>query len=414
MRVVYVSLLLTGLFSVSAVAQEWPRFRGPNGSGLGVADLPVTWTEKDYRWKVQLPGRGHSSPVLWGERIFITSAEAASGKRLVLCLNAGDGRILWSRDFTGQTFHTHKRNSFATATPAVDAQHVYVPWATPQQYTVMALDHNGNLAWQTDLGSYKSQHGFGVSPIVFEDLVIAANEYDGGGALVALEGPTGKVRWRLPRHGKNATYSTPCVYQPPGRAPELIFTNWQHGITAVNPHTGKVNWETSVFDTHKAERAIASPVVAGDLVLGTCGFVTAQKHFVAVRPADPAIGAAAKEVWRLERAVSYLPTPLVKGDLVFLCSERGIATCLRAATGKVVWQERIDGEFSASPVCDGQRLYCVSNDGDVFVLAASEHFQLLARNALGEPTQSTPALAGGRLYFRTQSHLICLGGSPRR
>jgi outer membrane protein assembly factor BamB len=193
----------------------------------------------------------------------------------------------------------------------------------------------------------------------------------------------------------------------PDRPPVLVFTNWQHGITAVNPVTGTVAWELSVFDTRKQERAIASPVVAGDLVLGTCGFVTAQKHLVAVRPGTD----GPREVWRLERAVSYLPTPLVKGDLVFLCSERGVATCLQAATGTVVWQERLPAEFSASPVCAGERLYCVSNDGDVYVLAASATYRQLARNALGEPTQSTPAVASGRLYFRTASHLMCLGGS---
>src|SRR4029077_2783655 len=133
-------------------------------------------------------------------------------------------------------------------------------------------------------GPVKSQHGHGVSLILHDDLVIVPNEQDGGGTLVALERQSGKTRWKLTRNSGNATYSTPCVYQAAGRAPELIFTNWQHGITAVDPKAGTVNWETSVFEPKKNERAVASPVIAGDLILGTCGFVTAQKHFVAVRP----------------------------------------------------------------------------------------------------------------------------------
>jgi outer membrane protein assembly factor BamB len=323
-------------------------------------------------------------------------------------VGAADGKTLWTRAFDSSSYRMHRRNSVATATPAVDAQRLYLSWATPDQLMVMALDHQGKTVWETGLGPYPSQHGYGVSPIRFEDLLIVPNEQDGGGSLVALEANSGKVRWQVPRHGKNATYSTPCIYQPANRPAELIFTNWQHGITAIDPRSGKPSWEISVFDTAKQERSIASPVVAGDLVLGTCGFVSAQKHFVAVRPDG---NGKAKEVWRIEKAVSYLPTPLVKGDWIFLCSELGIASCVQAATGKVLWQERLGGTYSASPVCAGDHIYCVSDDGAVVVLAASDKFQVLARNTLGDATQSTPAIVNGRMIFRTESRLISLGGA---
>lgn len=395
----------------STSAREWTRFRGPNGAGLSDAALPVQWTEKDYNWKVELPGVGHSSPVLWGDKIFVTAGEAPSGKRIIRCLSASDGKTVWTREFESSPYPMHLRNSIATSTPTVDAERLYICWATSESYTVMALDHDGEDLWQTDLGPYKSQHGFGASPIVFDGLVITLNQPDGDGELVALDCQTGKVRWKTPRQGKNATYSTPCVYQPPGRAAELIFTNWQHGITGVDPKTGKVNWELSVFEVTKQERAIASPLVAGDLVLGTAGFVSSQKHFVAVRPGNADKGEQPREVWRLEKAVSYLPTPLVKGNRIFQVSELGIASCLELDTGKIVWQERVPGAYSASPVCAGENIYCVNNDGDVIVLKAADKFELLARNPLGEATQSTPAIAGGRIYFRTQSHLLSLGGS---
>ncbi len=247
-----------------------------------------------------------------------------------------------------------------------------------------------------------------MSLTLFKDLLILPNEPDGNGSIVAVKTATGQQKWKTPRHGKNATYSTPCVYRPKDRAPELIFTNWQHGITALDPQTGQVNWESSVFAPTKQERAISSPVIAGDLVLGTCGFVTGQKHFVALRPY--AADGKAQEVWRQEKAVSYLPTPLVKGAWIFCCSEQGIGTCLHAATGKVLWQERLGGTFSASPVCVGERIYCVSDTGKVVVLAATDTFDVLAENQLGEAIQSTPALAKGRIYFRTESQLISLGG----
>jgi outer membrane protein assembly factor BamB len=393
----------------TAHAQEWTRFRGPNGSGLSdTKSIPVEWTEKDFLWKVPVPGVGHSSPVLWGDRLFLTAGEKETGKRIVLGIDAATGKTVWTQTFPARRYKMHQRNSIATATPAVDAQRLYVSWATPDKYTVSALDHNGNPRWEADLGPYKSAHGFGVSLIVHDDLVLAGNDQDGGGSLVALEAATGQVRWRVPRKPKNATYSTPCIYRPNQGSSQAIFTNWQHGITAVDLKAGKVAWEISVFDTKRQERSVASPVVAGNLILGTCGFATGQKHMVAIDPAGSADGKP-REVWRMEKSVSYLPTPLVKGARVYACSEQGIASCLDLATGKVIWQERVPGSFSASPICVGDRIYCVSNEGDVLVLAAADQFRLVARNKLGERCQSTPAVAGGRLYVRTSGHLIAIG-----
>jgi outer membrane protein assembly factor BamB len=357
-----------------------------------------------------VPGIGHSSPVLWGNRLFLTAGEKDTGKRLVIAFDATNGKTLWTQTFEGRRYKMHARNSSATATPAVDAQRLYVSWATPGKYEAMALDHDGKKLWEADLGPYKSQHGMGVSPIVHDDLVLLGNDQDDGGGLVALDVATGKVRWQVPRQPKNATYATPCIYRPGQGPAQAIFTNWQHGITAVDLKTGKVAWEISVFDTKKQERSVASPVVADDLILGTCGFVTGQKHLVAVRAGA---GGTPKptEVWRLEKAVSYLPTPLVKGARVYQCSEQGIASCLELSTGKVIWQERVPGAYSASPVCAGDHLYCASNEGDVLVLAAADKFRIVARNKLGEGTQSTPAIAGGRMYIRTSAHLIAIGGS---
>jgi outer membrane protein assembly factor BamB len=416
LRVVWWSLFLTivvGLARGSAQqltsANEWTRFRGPNGSGIGVAtDLPVTWTEKDFLWKVSLPGKGNSSPVLWGEKIFLTAGDNKTGKRIALCVHADSGKLLWRRDFDSATYKLHQRNGIATATPTVDARHVYLAWATPAKYTVMALDHEGKTVWEKDLGPYKSQHGFGVSPIVHEDLLILPSDQDGGGSLFALDTATGKTRWQVPRKSGNATYATPCVYQAGNRPAEIVFTNWQHGITAVDPRSGKVTWEISTFEPTMPERSIASPIMVGDMVLGTCGFVTAQKHHVAVRPTD---NGKAKEIWRVEKAVSYLGTPLVKGRWVFLFSEKGIGTCLEASTGKVLWQERLDGNFSSSAVCAGEHIYCPADNGEVVVIAAKDTYRLLARNPLGEATQATPAIARGRLFFRTSGHLLCIGKS---
>jgi outer membrane protein assembly factor BamB len=413
-RTIHVLCLLFAVAGQAVSAEgpaSWPRFRGPNGAGIGeIANPPTKWTEDDFAWRIEIPGSGHSSPVLWGERLFVTSGDEKSGERFVQCIHALDGRTLWMRHFTAGAYPTHARNSFATSTPALDENRVYCCWAVPNEYTIMALTHDGKLVWQTNLGHYTSQHGFGASPIVFQGLVIVANEQDGGGSLVALDSSSGKIHWRIPRQGKNATYSTPCVFQRTGGDPEVIFTNWQHGITAVDPFSGQTNWELSVFEVTKNERAIASPIVAGDFVLGTCGFVTAQKHLVAVRPKDPSRGQQPKEIWRMERAVAYLPTPLYLDGRVYVCSEQGIATCLNASTGEQLWQHRLGGNFSGSPVSTGTYLYCPSNDGTVYVLKTGEDFELVSKNPLGEFTQATPAIGNDCLYFRTLKHVLAVRG----
>jgi outer membrane protein assembly factor BamB len=405
------TLGLLGLVLTPTLADEsWTRFRGPNGSGLSSATtIPVRWTEKDYRWKVELPGVGHSSPVLWGDRLFVTSAEEKNSTRLLLCLRVEDGRRLWSQTFGGERHGKHADNSFATATPAVDERHVYVCWGNAREYLVVALDHEGKEVWRASLGSFKSGHGFGPSPIVHEDLLVVPNDQNGDSALVGLERATGVVRWKVPRKSK-AHYSTPCVYRPAGQPAELIFTSYEHGITAIDPKTGRVTWELDVFDKRHIETAIGSPIVAGDLVLGMCGWLGVRQEVVAVRPAAGADRAKVTEVYRINRSAPLCTTPLVQGDLLFLWSDEGLVTCADLTTGKVHWRERVPGSYYSSPICVGDRLYGVSRDGEVVVLAASRRFELLARNPLGEGSHSTPAVADGRMYLRTFSHLISLGG----
>jgi outer membrane protein assembly factor BamB len=392
-------------------AQEWTRFRGPNSSGLGSANLPVRWTEKDFAWKVPLPGRGHSAPVLWGRRIFVTSGDDKTGLRHLVCLDAREGKQLWQKDFPGPVSGKHQDNSFASATPAVDERRVYVSWANAREYLVIALDHDGKQKWRVDLGPFRSGHGFGASPIVHEDLLIVPNDQDGDSSAIALDCATGKPRWKLPRKSKSS-FATPCIYKPQGKPAEVIFCSYEHGLTAVDPASGKINWESDIFAKGHMETTIASPIVAGDFILGTCGWLGVNYETVAVRPYS---GAAKKTdtVYRMEKVAPLVPTPLVKDDLLFLWNDRGVVTCASVKTGAIFWKERVPGSYYGSPVCAAGKLYCMSREGDVVVLAAARKFQHLARNPLGEGSHSTPAIAGGTMYLRTFSHLIALGKSER-
>ena len=406
------SLLVIGVVALApslAVAQEWTRFRGPNGTGQSDATtIPVKWTETDYNWKVALPGGGHSSPVIWGDKVFVTSGDTGAPKTILSCLKASDGSTLWTREFPSKHHAMNGLNSYATPSPAVDKDRVYLCWVTPERFNVAALDYDGKEAWRRDLGPFVSQHGHGASPIVFEDAVVLANDQDGRSFLVALDAATGKTRWLTERKSTKAAYSTPCVFQREGGPPELIFTSWSHGVTSVDPKTGKVNWE--VADAFP-KRVVASPLVAAGLIFGGCGEGGAGQHIIAIRPDAKSPEVAAKVAYKLTRGVPYVPTAVAKGDLVFLWGESSTVICIRAATGEEVWREKVGGQFYGSPVCVSGKLYCISTKGEVVVLAAADKYELLARNGLGEPSQATPAVSGGRMYLRTYSHLMSVGGT---
>jgi outer membrane protein assembly factor BamB len=394
-------------------AQEWTRFRGPNGAGRSEAkSLPAVWTAADYHWKVELPGRGHSSPVLWGDRLFVLNADPENATRFVLCYSATGGQLLWRRDYASEPHHLHDRNTYASSTPAVDAQRVYVAWSTPKKITFLALDHQGQEVWNLDLGPWTSQHGFGTSPMLFEDLVILSNnqqaeELDAGQTpgesyLIAVEARTGKERWRTPRVSIRVCYSTPCIYQGPDGLPELVCTSTAEGVYSLDPRTGREKWRRA--DAF-AMRVVSSPLVAEGLIFGSTGSGGGGNTLVAVRPYPrPEI------VYTVKKTAPYVPCAVAQDGLLFLFYDRGIASCLDLATGAVHWQERLGDGFSGSPVIADGKVYCIADNGTVYVLAAAAQYQLLGQNPLGEPTRSTPAIAGGRLYFRTLSHLFSVGG----
>ena len=405
-----VALALCLVSIAEGEAQEWTRFRGPNGSGISRAKtIPTQWAESDFNWKVALPGAGHSSPVLWSDKVFITSADDKRMQFVVLCLRAADGGILWQKEFPFTPYRKHANNTFATSTPTVDAERVYVCRTEPAHNFLFALDHRGELVWEKDLGPFRTQHAGGSSPILHDGMVILANEQDGESSLVAVDARTGEGRWKTPRETgiSAASYSTPCVYEPKNGKPALIFNSEMHGISAIAPDTGTVLWEfAEAFD----KRTVSSPVIAGDLVVGSCGSGGGGNFVVAVRPGDSARNQKPERAYEIRRSAPYVPTSICVEDRLFLWSDAGIVSCVVASTGEVKWQERVGGNYFSSPVWVDGRLFCVSRNGEVAVVSASDKFEVLARNPLNELTHSTPAVAGGRIYIHTRQHLISVGG----
>ncbi len=408
MKATRVVILLSLAVGLVAPAQEWTRFRGPNGAGLSEAKtIPTKWSAADFNWKVALPGAGHSSPVLWGERVFVTSCDEKAGKFFVFCLKAGDGSTLWKKEFPLTPSEKHNLNSFATSTPTVDADRVYVCRTEAARVTLCALAHNGEQVWEKDLGPFTAQHGGGTSPILHDGMVIFPDEQSGESFLIAMDARTGETRWKTPRTSGAGSYSTPCVYQPKQGKAQLIFNSEVHGISGLAPDTGKVIWE---FDKAFDKRSVSSPVIAGEFIIGSCGSGGGGNFVVAVRPGNPTTGAKPERAYEVRRSAPYVPTSVCAGDWLYLWSDAGIVSRVHAATGEVKWQERAGGNFFSSPVCVDGRLFCVSTTGEVVVVAVSDKFEVLARNSLGETTHSTPAVAGGRMYIHTSGHLVSIGG----
>jgi outer membrane protein assembly factor BamB len=414
---------LTAIFllvlSQAAFSQEWTRFRGPNGSGVSsITNIPVQITPSDYAWKITLPGGGHSSPVLWGDRIFLTCAEKETATRMVICISANDGHTLWTKSYPSKPYKMNPDNSYAAASPVVDENRVYVCWSTPEDYSLLALTHDGQEVWKADLGPYKSQHGSGASPIVFQNLVILTNDNEGQESYIAaFDRVTGQRAWKLPRKSERAAASTPCIYQPAGQPAQLIVTSKSEGVTAINPTNGEKLWALpDLFDF----RVVASPIAWDNFVLANDGEGAGGKRLVAIHP-----GTAEKKAevaWRIVDNVPYVPCPLEKDGKLFLWHDNGTVLCREAATGKLLWQGRVmkpdaNGKtapalFYGSPVWTDGKLYNMSRKGDLFVVSAGDKFEQLACNPLGELSHATPALANGHMYLRTYTHLICVARKP--
>ena len=389
-------------------------FSGNNGDGKADFTIPPVWEKSDYRWSLDLEEEGHGSPSVWGNRVFLNTATDGGKTREVICVNAKTGKLEWSRSYPSKTT---KHIALIVLHPALQPwiqKRVYSVWGHSKELKVTAHSHSGKLIWEKDLGGVTGGHGFAVSPIVFEDLLIVPNDQEkGGGAHYGLDSSTGEIVWKVPRGSKRLTYSTPCIFSAPSGKQELIFTNWWLGFTSMEPLTGKKLWELSVFGRPHSERAISSPIVTENLVLGVCGFTTLDKHLVAIRPASVSKDGKAREIWRMEETMPHIPTPLLSKNRLYLWADNGVITCLRPQTGEKVWKARIEGvkdTFFGSPVLAGNTIFCVSAYGQVVAIADSDEFKQLGVTDLKQTCRSTPALANGDLYLRTGKQLICIKG----
>jgi outer membrane protein assembly factor BamB len=390
-------------------AADWTRFRGDNGTGVvNLRGLPTTWSPGDYDFNIEIPGVGHSSPVISGDTLFVTSAIEEGAVRALYCIDANTGETRWSKVVGMNRSKKHNKSSWASSTPTTDGEAVYVVFADKERQTVSAWDFEGTLLWRRVIGPFTSQHGQGVSPILYKDLVILPNDQMGPSFVIALDKQTGKTRWCTLRTHRRTSYATPMIIELPGEEPQLICVSGAMGVTSLDPETGRMNWMTGELQS----RTVASPVFTGKYIIASCGGGGIGHEMIAVDPSEP--GRAGKEriVWTRDKLLPYVPTPIAQKDHLYLWSDKGFVVCLSAETGEEVARRRLGKVYSGSPVCINDHLYCMNESGDVEVVTATPELKNVATIPLGDPSHATPAVANDRLYLRTFHRLMALKTAP--
>lgn len=436
-RFTLAALVLVGGAGIQAA--DWPHWRGPGASGVAPdAALPVRWgADSGIAWKAQLAGAGVSTPIVSGDRLFVTSqmgagvrregnhprlvqgGDAASqGERALAAARAAseapefvveafavpDGRRLWQRRIPaeGSLTPVHDKHNLATPSPVSDGTHVYAWFGTGQ---IAALTRDGDVVWQRHLGReispFDVQWGHSSSPVIFKDLLILLCDHASASYLLALDKATGRERWRADRGKGRSSYSTPLVVET-ASGPELIV-NSSERLDAYDPATGTLLWHTGESNRFP----VPSPVVHGGIIYTSRGYRSGP--YMAIRPGGRGDVTATHTIWRVPTGAPYVSSLLYYEGVIYMANDVGVLTAVDAANGERLWQERVDGVFSASPVAGGGHVYFVSENGDTVVLKAGRTPQVVARNAIGERVIASPAIANGRIYIRTDDHIVAVG-----
>ena len=408
MRVLLASTVALALISSAAAQQNWPQFRGPDGQGHATAaDVPLTWSEsQNVLWKVPVPGRGWSSPVVSNGRIWLTTA---TGDREVslraLAYDLETGREVVNVEVFRVKYPRaiNEKNSRASGTPVLEGDRVYVHFGADG---TAALTTTGDIVWKAQF-PYESQHGAGGSPMLHGDLLIFNCDGSNEAFVVALDKATGKVRWKTNRRQPaDQAYTTPLAIRVGDK--DQIVSVGAYRAGAYDPESGKEVWRVSYADGFSN---VPRPVYGHGLVYIATGFQ--QPTLIAVRADGTGDVTNSHVAWTLRRGAPLTPSPLLVGDELYIVSDSGIATCVDAKSGAVQWQQRLDGTFSASPLLAGGRIYFLSEQGTATVIKPGRSFELLATNTIDGITLASIAVSDGNMIIRSDRQLYRIAAAAR-
>lgn len=419
------ALLLLLAFGPLVHAENWPQWRGPRLDGTSHdSGFPVS-AEGNVTWRLELPGGGHASPIVWEDRLFTVAALPESEERVLLCADRSSGKLLWqSVVLKAPAERTHKLNSLASSTPATDGRRVFTAFLdnTPTDATrkadegraiakgevpkgtvvISAHDFDGKPLWQARPGLFSSKHGFCSSPVLFEDKVIVNCDHDGDGYIVALSQADGRELWRIDRPNKTRSYCVPLIRDIGGRM-QMVLSGTMC-VTSYDPRTGKLLW---IIDG-PTEQFVASLVFSDQtgLLYMTGGFP--EHHLLAIQPDGNGNVTGSHVVWRTNKGVAYVPSPIIEGGRLLIVSDSGVAHCFDAKSGEIEWAERLREHHASLTSAEG-RVYFVNDSGVLRTVRPDRSYKLVAESELKEKVFASPALSEGQLFIRTDKALVCLG-----
>jgi outer membrane protein assembly factor BamB len=386
--------------------EDWPGWRGPRGDGTSLeTGVPTKWSgSENVTWKTPIPGKGHSSPVIWGERIFLTTAIAESKDRLLLSLDRKTGKILWSETVVTAPLEAKQpENSYASSTPVTDGEKVYVAFLDGKDVVVAAYDFSGKRQWIVRPGRFDSGWGFCHSPVLFDGKVLIACCGQKTGFIAALSPSDGRAAWRIEPTRLAQAFSSPLVREMAGRAQMIVPTNSL--ITSYDPKDGAALWTVS----GPSKEYVATPVFHEKTGLLLCASSWPVKVLVAINPDGQGDVTKRKVVWQTKDGAPYVPSPIAVGDYYLTSSSKQELYCYDAASGNVLWKKEGVGQHHASPVAVDGMVYFLNDEGVMHVVKAGPKFELVAKNELGEETYASPAISRGQIFLRGFHNLYCIG-----
>lgn len=396
--------------TLSVSAENWPCWRGPRGDGSSLeTGVPTQWSAtNNIAWKTAIPGIGHSSPVIWQDRIFLTTAVTDMQARMLLSLDRKTGKLLWQETVLRAPVEAkHNENSLASSTPATDGERVYVTFLDGKEVVVAAYSFEGKQLWLVRPGQFYSQWGFCHTPVIFEDKVIVDCDSKGENFIVAVNRADGRTAWKVQRENPTQSYSAPLIRTMAGRAQMVVAGN--NAVTSFNPANGERLW----YVNGPSSDSVATPTFSEKAGLVFTSSSWPDRVLLAIRPDGSGDVTQTKVVWRSKEGAPYVPSSVCAGDLFFTSSFSDKAGyCFEAATGKILWKERM-GLHHASPVTANGLVYFLNDDGVAHVVKAGPQYELVARNELGEKTYASPAISGGQIFLRSFANLYCIGQAAR-
>lgn len=396
------------LAGASSHAEDWPMWRGPRLDGTSLErDVPTKWSAtENVAWRTELPGGGHASPIVWGDKLFTIAADPESEERLLLCLDRKDGRIAWRQTVLKSPMERkHRENSHASSTPATDGRRVFCTFLDGSTVVVAAYDFAGQQLWVNRPGEFHSVHGFSSTPVLFEGKVIVNCDQDGDGFIVALAAQDGREVWRTERPNKTRSYCTPLIRDVDGKT-EMVLSG-SKSVASYDPRNGKLRW---IIDG-PTEQFVASLVYneRANLFFLTAGFP--EHHILAIRPGGEGNVTQTHIAWRTTEGAAYVPSPIAAGDYCLVVSDLGFAHCYEAKTGNLAWKTRL-GHHHASLVSANGFVYFLNDDGVCHIVRPGPELELVATNELGEHTYASPAISDGAIFIRGEKSLFCIRGKP--